>query len=336
VDAETAGSLVTFAEEARAGLTGLDGASAQAALDDRRPELLAALEWFVAHDRPDEAFRLAGALVPFWMATKRIDEGHAWFERILSLPGGSRAARARALYEHGYLIFWAGDDERSGARQHDAVELARLENDPTVIALALTALARIALRHDVDEAKALLREAIAVTDGTDDRIGRSGAMHVLAVAEQMSGNLAEAARLMSERIDIGRETGNFATIAIESNNLSMVERQLDNLDRAEELSRAAFDIFRRRGDAIATAWALNGLAAVTAAQGRAERAAVLLGIADAALADAGGEWPPDERVQHDDTVARLSEELGHEGFERARGRGSAMTAEDSVDFAAGA
>jgi tetratricopeptide (TPR) repeat protein len=336
VDAETAASLVTFAEDARTGLTGLGGASIQEALEDRRPELLAALEWFVLHDRPEEAFRLAGALVPFWMATKRIDEGDAWFQRILSLPGGSRAARARALYEHGYLIFWAGDDERSGARQRDAVELARVEDDPTVIALALTALARIALRHHVDQAKALLREAIAATDGTDDRIGRSGAMHVLAVAEQMSGNLAEAARLMSERIAIGRETGNYATIAIESSNLSMVERQLGNHDRAEELSREALEIFRRRGDAIATAWALNGLAAVTAAQGRAERAAVLLGIADAALADAGGEWPPDERVQHDETVARLSEELGHEDFERARGRGSGMTAEDSVDFAAGA
>jgi tetratricopeptide (TPR) repeat protein len=336
VDAETAGSVVTFAEDARAALPGLDGASAQAALEDRRPELLAALEWFVQHDRPDEAFRLAGALVPFWMATKRIDEGDAWFERILSLPEGSRAARARALHDHGYLIFWAGDDERSDSRLREALELARSESDPTVIALALAALARIALRTDVEQAKALLREAIAVTEGTDDRIGRSGAMHVLAVTEQMSGNLAEAARLMSERIEIGRDTGNFATIAIESNNLSMVERQLGNLDRAEDLSREAFDIFRRRGDAIATAWALNGLAAVTAAKGWAERAAVLLGIAHAALAEAGGEWPPDERVQHDETVTRLSEELGQDDFERARGRGSAMTAERSVDFAANA
>jgi tetratricopeptide (TPR) repeat protein len=336
VDAESAGSLVTFAEEARTALTGLDGASAQSALEERRPELLAALDWFIEHDRPEEAFRLAGALVPFWMATKRIDEGDERFERVLSLPGGSRAARARALYEHGYLIFWAGDDERSDARQRAALKLARPENDPTVIALALTARARIALRHDVDHAKALLREALAVTEGTDDRIGRSGAMHVLGVAEQMSGNLAEAARLMTERIEIGRETGNFATVAIESNNLAMVERQLGNLDRAEELSREAFEIYRRRGDAIATAWALNGLAAVTAAQGRAERAAVLLGIADAALAEAGGEWPPDERVQHDETVARLSRELGPEGYERALGRGSAMSAEDGVDFARGA
>jgi tetratricopeptide (TPR) repeat protein len=328
VDAETAESLVTFAEEARIGLTGLDGVSVQAELEDRRPELLAALGWFVEQGRPDNAFRLAGALVPFWMATKRIDEGDAWFERILSLGGGSRAARARALYEHGYLIFWAGDDERSAARLHAALELARPENDPTVIALALTALARIALRHDVDRAKALLREAIAVTEGTTDRAGRSGAMHVLGVAEQMAGNLPEAARLMLERIELGRETGNFATIAIESNNLSMVERQLGNLDRAEALSREAFDIYRRRGDAIATAWAINGLAAVTSAQGRADRAAVLLGIADAALAAAGGEWPPDERVQYDETVSRLSQDLGPEELERALARGRALSAED--------
>jgi hypothetical protein len=188
VDLETAGSLVTFAEEARAGLTGLDGASVQAELEERRPELLAALEWLVGHDRPEEAFRLASALVPFWMATKRIEEGNAWFERILSLPRGPPAGRARALYEHGYLIFWAGDDERSDERLLAALELARLENDPTVIALA---------------------------------------------------------------------------------------------------------------------------------QERGERAAVLLGIADAALADAGGEWPPDERVQHDETVARLTAQLGPDGFGEA-------------------
>jgi tetratricopeptide (TPR) repeat protein len=333
VDDEAAESIVAFAEEARKGLTGLDGAAVQSSLEDRHPELIEALEWFVANDRPEEAWRLAGALLPFWIATRRIEEGSRWFERVLTLAGGSRAARARALYEHGYLIYLAGEEERSQALQREALELARAENNPTVIALALTGLARIALGTDVERAKTLLREAVAVTDGTDDRIGRSGAMHVLAVTEQMSGNLAEAARLMSERIAIGRETGNHMLIAVESSNLGMVERQRGNLDRAEQLAREAFEIFRRRGDAIATAWSLNGLAAVTAAQGASERAAVLLGIADAALADAGGEWPADERVQHDETFALLTEEMGAEALEQALGRGSAMTSGESTAFA---
>lgn len=69
------------------------------------------MRWFIEHTRPDDAAVLAGSLVPFWMATKRIAEGDAWFERILALSG-SPARRGRALSDHGYLVFWAGHDER--------------------------------------------------------------------------------------------------------------------------------------------------------------------------------------------------------------------------------
>lgn len=75
-------SLVTFAEDARVGLAGPEGDSVRATLEERRTELLEALEWLAAHDRPDEASRLAGAMVPFWMASKRMDEGDASFERV--------------------------------------------------------------------------------------------------------------------------------------------------------------------------------------------------------------------------------------------------------------
>ena len=331
MDAEAAESLVTFAEEARVGLTGPDGDSVRATLERRRAELLEALEWLAAHDRPDEASRLAGAMVPFWMASKRMDEGDASFGRVLAVPGGSPDRRARALYDWGYLLYWSGEDERSGERLGAALELARDQGDVSLVALALTGLARIALRHDVDQAKELLREALEVSEGTDGP-GRSSAMHVLSVAEQMSGNLAEAARLMSERIELGRAAGNLALVALESSNLSMVERQRGNLDRAEALSREALAIMMQRGDAIATAWVLNGLAAVTAAQGDAERAAVILGSADAALESAGGEWPADERVQYDETVASLTERLGVEGFEEARARGLATAPDQAAQL----
>jgi len=44
----------------------------------------------------------------------------------------------------------------------------------------------------VGEARRLSREAIAVTEGTPDRFGRSNAIHVLGVAAQMAGDLLEA------------------------------------------------------------------------------------------------------------------------------------------------
>jgi hypothetical protein len=40
------------------------------------------------------------------MATKRVDEGEAWFERAIPEPG-MNPRRARAEHDHGYLAFFA-------------------------------------------------------------------------------------------------------------------------------------------------------------------------------------------------------------------------------------
>jgi hypothetical protein len=172
-----------------------------------------------------------------------------------------------------------------------------------------------------------------VTDGTEDRIGRSSAMHVLAVAAQMAGDLIEAGDLMRQRIAIGRETGNFATISSEAGNLSMVERQLGHLDEAEALAREALEIDYRRGDAMSLPWKVNGLAAVAADRGEVVRAATLIGIADGALAAAHGAWPPDERDQYERTVALLLGAMPPAQFDHARAEGRAMDIADAIAFA---
>lgn len=335
MDARSAQSLLSFAEGAGPGLRGLEAKALFQQLDQRYGDLLSAFQWFIARGRTDESLRLASSLVPFWMATKRLDEGCAWLDRALALPGGDDAHRGRALFDAGYLAFWKGDDERSSSLQNRAVELGRQTNHPTVTALALVGLARIALRTDVSEARRLCREALAVTQGTADRDGRSSAMHVLATTAQMAGDLLEARELMSERIALARDTGNLATVSIESNNLSMVERQLGNIDEAEALAREALDISYRRGDSMAIPWNLNGLAAATACRCEFGRAATLIGAADATMEAAGGAWPPDELVHYERTVATLTEAMGLADFEQARAAGHSMMTSEAVAFALG-
>ena len=160
-------------------------------------------------------------------------------------------------------------------------------------------------------------------------------MHVLAVAAQMAGDFLEARDMMRQRIDLARESGNLAVISIESNNLSMVERQLGNFDEAEALAREALDISRRRGDGLAIAWNLNGLAAATAGRGDLERAATLIGAADAAMEGAGGAWPPDELVHYERTLTALTGAMAPLTFERARSAGRSMTTPEAVAFALG-
>jgi tetratricopeptide (TPR) repeat protein len=336
MNVHTAESLVDFAEETSRELRGYDGRALLDQLDRRYDDLVSAIRWFLAHGRADKSLRLVSALVPFWMATKRLDEGSKWLQLALALPGGKAAYRGKALFDAGYMAFWQGDDARSSSFQNLALELGRQTNNPTVSALALVGLARIALRTDVEEARRLCREALAITEGTNDRMGRSSAMHVLGVAAQMAGDFLEARELMSRRIAMAREEGNVFVVGSESGNLSMVERQLGNLNEAEALAQEALEIAYRRGDELAFPWMVNGIVAVAVDRGEFDRGATLVGVADARLEAAGGAWPPDELVHYERSVATLTEAMGAAAFEQARSVGRSMTMSEAFDFALGA
>nr|WP_246280939.1 tetratricopeptide repeat protein [Cellulomonas humilata] len=113
----------------------------------------------------------------------------------------------------------------------------------------------------------------------------------------------------------------------------MVERRLGNLQRAEELALQALRISAGRGDEMSIAWTLNSLAAVTAAAGDHERAATLLGTAAAMLGRAGGEWPPDEREQHDESLATVAAALPRGVLDEALARGAGLSVTDGVAYA---
>lgn len=333
MDANTAAGLLDLAEDAQK-LRRRQDPEAERMVEARYRELQEALDWYGATGLPDTALRLASALVSFWIATKRIDEGDAWFDRALRDPQATASTLARAFYDHGYLVFWAGRYELAQRRFRESLTLAEREGDPSLQALALAGLARVAINTDVEQAVRLLRQAQSVTEGLDDADpGRSSALHVLGVALQMAGDLTAAREVMSARLEMGRSRGDEFVVWSESANLSMVERRLGNLDRAEDLSREALSLCVRRADEMATAWMLNGLAAVTAARCRYERAATLHGLAAAQLSRAGGEWPADERVQYEETLATLGANMPADVLKRFRSRGSAMTTEAALAYA---
>jgi len=333
MDVQTAQSLLNFAENIAPKLRGLESHAQLEQLERKYGDLKLAIWWFIEQQCATEALRIANSLVAFWMATKRLDEGSIWFDQALAVPGGDDFQRGRALFEAGYLAFWKGDYDRSSILHNQAIELGRQTKDPTVTALALVGLARIALKKDIEVARQLCREALALTKGTADQAGRSSAMHVLGVAAQMTGDFLEARELMSQRIALARKQGNLATVSSECGNLCMVERQLGNLDEAEALGREALEIDYQRGDELAIPWKINGLAAVAADRGTFERAANLIGAADVTTEATGGAWPPDELAQYEQTVITLTAALGPVEFERARTVGYSMTSAEAVAFA---
>ena len=333
MDASTAEQLLADAVEARDAIRRGEHAEAVARLEARYAEALEAMDWLLADGRTDDAFAFAAALVPFWLATKRVDDGQAWLERALAGPGGSDDARARALHDRGYLAFFAGDYAVAELRFGEARDLAIRAGDPDAAALALAGSARVALNRDPREAVRLLREAMSITDDLPGSRGRGSAEHVLGVALQMAGDLEGARDVMSARLARARAEGTRFVVFTESANLSMVERQLGNLDGARDLSLEALGIVVGNNDEMAIAWVINGIAAVEAASGRNRRAATLLFAAESLLAAAHGEWPADEREQFESTHAAVTAALDPEAIDVARTAGRAMTRDEAVALA---
>jgi tetratricopeptide (TPR) repeat protein len=231
------------------------------------------------------------------------------------------------------LVFWAGRYDLASERFAKSREVATALGDRSLEALALAGLARVALNTDVEAAVRLLNEALSLTEGSpDDNEGRSSTLHVLGVALQMSGDLEGARGVISRWLASAEQSGDSFVIWTESANLSMVERQLGNLDRAEDLSIQVVMSAIAQSSELFFAWALNGLAAVTAAKGELTRAGTIIGIASAMLNRANGDWPPDEREQYEETIAVLERGLRPEQLDVARSEGANMTKADALEY----
>src|SRR5438132_7446804 len=69
--------------------------------------LFRSLRWFIDERRTDEALRLASSLAPFWMATKRLEEGSEWSDRALASPDGTEDRKSTRLNSSHTVISYA-------------------------------------------------------------------------------------------------------------------------------------------------------------------------------------------------------------------------------------
>lgn len=333
MDARTAESLLGIAEEASASLRSPGSKAAIELLEERYDDLVAANQWFTDHERTDEALRLASALYRFWITKQRFEEGALWFDRVLGEPDGDKRLRGEAFIHAGFMPFWMGQDDRAGALFRSGLEIGRQLDDAPMTSRALAGLARVALRTDVTEGRRLAHEALVASEGAEDDAASSNALHLLGVGAQIAGDLVDAREWMTMRLALVRAEGNEFLIASEASNLSMVERQLGDLDAADALAREALDICVRTGDEFTRPFAISGLAAIATERGELERAATLVGAAEAIMEAQHMAWPPDERPHYEHMVAVLPKSLGSAEFERARGTGKSMSSEEAANFA---
>jgi hypothetical protein len=352
-------------------LWGADGKEHLARLDPEVDNLHAALGWAIGQANAEFALALAAVLGCYWVLRGRYADALKWIDQTLSLRGADAhpALRVRALRTKA-LCLWRegrGAEERGIAAELEAV--ARRHGDPVILAQALTL--RVTDEVDaerLDVADAVADEALHWARAAGDEWEIAEAFRAKAIAASSTGDLRErvdtAASLLT---DVGsvhrlaqlltdaayaalclgseRDAADFAarataithalddryTSMVNSGNRALAALLTGETDAASHAFREELGLCRELVVRRVAFEGLRGLAALAVVHGDAQRAATLVGAADAHRYG---------RIE-DPVEARLDETFfepararwGTDAWDAAAREGSVLSFEDAIAYA---
>jgi len=204
----------------------------------------------------------------------------------------SRAAELGPNLERRYLAAHAAwrmsDFPTVSAEMHDVSEAASAAGDHRVEVRALTALARVALFRDADNACAreLAGRALGVVEEADD-VGRFDALEVIGTVSYWEGELEEVVRLATERLAIAERIGRAdlqSGVLLELNDVYNARLETE---RAHEPLALAIELAGASGSPTTRGWILRASGRQAALEGRLADAEAALEEARAIFAESG-------------------------------------------------
>jgi tetratricopeptide (TPR) repeat protein len=148
-----------------------------------------------------------------------------------------------------------------------------------------------------------------------------------------NGRLADARRWLLEAIERYREIGAWREVISARSDLAHTIRRNGLIDEAEAEYRQTIQDWRRLGNEGAVANQLEAFAYVALARRNGERAARLLGAAEALREVSASHIPRMERPEYDAEVGRLREGPDDVALTSVWADGRAMNADEAIAFA---
>jgi predicted ATPase len=301
-------------------LWGADARQHLARLDAEIDNLHAALGWAIGQASAERALALAAALGCYWIIRDRYADAVDWVDQALNLPGADAhpALRADALRAKNLGLWLLGRGSEQPATLAEAEAIARELGDPAILSRALQDRVDYEAPRRPDLAGGIADEALALAQATGDRWLIAQAVHIWATmaptVEELRERVDRAASLLVEAGNVFQLVGHLGGAAYGAlwegsdrdardwaESALPIARGLDhpfswmfvqgNFGLAALLTGdtdAAADAFREElavcRELVVRPFAtegLLGLAGVAAVRGDVERAARLVGAADA-------------------------------------------------------
>jgi predicted ATPase/DNA-binding CsgD family transcriptional regulator len=220
----------------------------------------------------DIAWRLAGALQPFWASYGYVREGQHFVERVLMRDEGVAASvRAKAKSVAGWIALWQGEYGRAEALCQESLELDCELRDPHGMAVALDLLGSIAAaRGDVPAATSLLEESLALFRETGEKVRLAYALNNLALTSLRHADHSaypRARSLLEESLALFREEQHQTGIAWSLYGLGLWHFQQKETLKARALFEESLALYRGLRQRQFQAHPIYFLGKITAQQG---------------------------------------------------------------------
>jgi tetratricopeptide (TPR) repeat protein len=274
------------------------------------------------------------------MTRGQMREASSWLEQMLALnttndeQAAAPTVRAKALYWAARLAMHLGKMRRAHVLADEALTVAEQTGEQADISSVLALLGAIALATANDEQAARsFTESYVAARRAADPLALGLALLNLGELARKRGDLAQATDLLEEAlshvrsIDLTWGIVNILTL------LGHLARQQQDYERARAYYRESLAIYEQLGNATYTAWCLEGIAAMTCAEGRYQQATRLSGAAAALRAMAQTPLPPTEQEDVDKVILTARAELPEQVFQAEWQSGSQMSQTQAIAYA---
>jgi predicted ATPase/transcriptional regulator with XRE-family HTH domain len=288
--------------------------------------LRSALRWASGLEDPELEVRLAGALWQFWRAEGHYSEGRSWIQDALARGSDvSVGARANALWGAAWLAFYQDDLRAAHGFSEQLTALTERDEQSITRRNALTVGAMLHLAEGRYEASVLpLREGVEICDAIGATWLLATSKLNLSLASMHTRRFEDASRSLREAADLYLELGDERFVARATVYRAHLRLLQGERAGAEELFRKGLQSFVTLGDQHGIAEALEGLAAVNAASGAVEVAALLWGTASRLREASTSKRLSFERALIDQWLDEAKTSLGDEAWDAVLSTGRTL------------
>jgi non-specific serine/threonine protein kinase len=332
--AQHANYFTSYAERAGVGLYSMYRSDWLTRMEMEQNNFRAVLGWSLASD-PEAGLRLIAALGVCWRVRSYLVEGYNWSRRLLEKADKvSPALRARALSSTGCLLAcFLGRYEEADRMSREALELARVSQDQSIIASALYARGAALIATNPAEAHSVTDEALRLFRELGDRWGYARTLNLKGELARIGGDYQAAGQFYDQALALFRELGNPWGANIVLQNRAYVAQYYGDLERARAWFSQALSASQELEDKSSVAACLVGLAGIIGILNEARRAVQLFGAAEALREVIGADIPPGDQPEYERNLVLVRRQLDPATLEACWNEGRALSLEQAVALA---